>query len=50
MGLFHFVQTTTRIFPDKKTKTPTETQPLLDIDKTDTKKISCPKWTIYNGR
>ena len=51
LGLYHVVLTTPKTSPEKLTLTVVEMQQLPDIAKTDSKeKISCLKWTIYNGR
>ena len=49
-GLYH-VELKSKDSPGKITLTLVETQQLPDIEKVDSKdKISCLKWTIYNGR
>ena len=51
MGLYHVVLSTPKTSPEKLTLTVVEMQQLPDVEKTDsTEKISCLKWTIYNGR
>ena len=51
LGLYHVVLTIPKTSPERLTLTVVEMQNLPDIDKTDSKeKISCLKWTIYNGR
>ena len=51
LGFYHVVLPTQKTFPEKLTLTVVETQQLPDIEKTDSKeKVSCLKWTIYNGR
>ena len=51
LGLYHVVLTTPKSSPEKLTLTVIELQQLPDIEKTNsTEKISCLKWTIYNGR
>ena len=51
LELNHVVLTTPKTSPEKLTLTVLEMQQLPDIQKTDSKeKISCLKWTIYNGR
>ena len=51
LGLYHVVLTTPKTSPEKLTLTLVEMQQLPDIEKTDSKgKISCLKWTVYNGR
>ena len=50
MGLYHAVLTTPKTYPEKTT-TLVEMQQLPGIEKVDSKsEISCPKWTLYNGR
>ena len=52
LGLYHVAVTTPKNFcPKKLTLTVLEMQQMPDIEKTDSKeKISCLKWTKYNGR
>ena len=51
LGLYHVVLTTPKTSPEKLTLTVVEMQQLPDIEKTDSEeKISCLKWTIYNGK
>ena len=51
MGLYHVVLTKPETSLEKLTLTVVEMQQLPDIEKTDSKeKISCLKWTKYNGR
>ena len=51
LGLYHIVLTTPKTSPEKNTLTLVEMQQLPEIEKVDSKNdISCPKWTIYNGR
>ena len=51
LGLYHVVVTTPKTSPEKITLTLVEMQQLPEIKKVDSKnEISCPKWTIYNGR
>ena len=51
LGLYHVVLTTPKTSPEKITLTLVEMQQLPEIEKVDSKnEISCPKWTIYNGR
>ena len=51
MGLYHVVLKTPKTSPENLPLTVVEMQQLPDIEKTDSKeKISCLKWTIYNGR
>ena len=51
LGLYHVVLTTPKTSAKKLTLTVLEMQQLPDIEKTDSKeKMSCVKWTIYNGR
>ena len=50
LGLYH-VEIKSEDSPEKITLTLVETQQLPDIEEADSKdKISCLKWTIYNGR
>ena len=50
LGFYHVVLTTPKTSPEKFTLTVVEMQQLPDIEKTGSKeKISCLKWTIYNG-
>ena len=49
LGLYH-VELRSKDSPKKITLTLVETQQLPDIEKNDSRdKISCSKWTIYNG-
>ena len=51
LGFYLVVLTTPKTSPEKLTLTVVEMQQLQDIEKIDSKeKISCLKWTIYNGR
>ena len=50
LALYHVVLTTPKTPPEKLTLIVVEMQQLPDIETTDSKKISCLKWTIYNGR
>ena len=51
LGFHHAVLTTPKTSSKKLTLTVVEKQQLPDTEKTDSKeKISCLKWTIYNGR
>ena len=50
LGFYHIVLTTLKAFPEKPRLTVVEMQLLLDIEKTDSKRVSLPKWTILNGR
>ena len=51
LGLYHVVLTTPKTSPEKITWTLVEMQQLPEIEKVDSKnKLSCLKWTIYNGR
>ena len=51
LGLYRVVLTTPKTSPEKLTLTVVEKQQLPDVEKTDSREeISCPKWTIYNGR
>ena len=50
MGLY-YVELRSKDSSEKITLTLVETQQLPDIEQSDSKdKISCLKWTIYNGR
>ena len=50
LGLYQ-VELRSKDSPEKNTLTLVETQQLPDIEETDSNdKISCLKWTIYNGR
>ena len=50
LGLYH-VELQSKDFPKKNTLPLVETKQLPDIEKADSRdEISCPKWTIYNGR
>ena len=50
LGLYH-IEIKSKDSPEKITLTLVETQQLPDIEKSDSKdKISCLKWTKYNGR
>ena len=51
LGLYHVVLTTPKTSPEKDTLILVEMQQLSEIEKVDSKnEISCPKWTIYNGK
>ena len=51
LELYHVVLTTLKTSPEKNTLTIVEMQQLPETQKVDSmKEISCPKWTIYNGR
>ena len=50
LGLYHVVLTTPKTSPEKLTLNVVEMQQMPDIKKTYSKKISCLRWTIYNGR
>ena len=50
LGLYHVVPTTPKTSPDKLSLTVVELQQLRDIDKTDSREISCLEWTIYNSK
>ena len=50
LGLYHVVLTIPKTSLKKLTLTVVEIQQLPDIEKTDSKGISCLKWTINNGR
>ena len=52
LGHHHVVLTTPKTSPEKLTLTVVEMQQLLpDVENIDSKqKMSCLKWTIYNGR
>ena len=51
LGLFHVVNTTPKISPEKLTLTVVEKQQLPDIEKTDSnEELSRLKWKKYNGR
>ena len=51
LGLYHVVLTTPKLSPEKLTLTVTEMQQVPDIEQTNSKeKISCVKWTYYEGR
>ena len=50
LGLYHVVLTTPKTSPEKLTMTVAEMQQFPYIEKTDSKKKSCLKWTIYNSR
>ena len=47
---YHVVLTTPKTSLEKLTLTVVEMQQMPDIEKTDSKEVSCLKWTIYNGR
>ena len=51
LGLYHVVLTTRTISPEELTLTVFEMQQLSEIETTDSmEKMSCLKWTKYNGR
>ena len=50
LGLYHFVLKTPKFSCEKLTLIVVEMQQLPNIEKTDSKEISCLKCTIYNGR
>ena len=51
LGLYHVVLTTPKTSPEKITLTLVENQQLPEAEKVDSKnEVSCPEWTIYNGR
>ena len=50
LGLYHVVLTTPKTSPERLTLTVVEMQQMPANKKTDSREISCLKWTIYNGR
>ena len=50
LGLYHVILTTPKTSPEKLTLTVVEMQQLPDIEKADSRKKSCLKCTISNGR
>ena len=49
LGLYHVVLTTPKSSPTKITLTIAELQQLPELAQNEDE-VSCPKWTIYNGR